>query len=201
MNEPSREREIDRENGCFRSVVTYMEMRAPPAEVVPPPPGEDVSLSRWVQPDLDEYLDLFHRIGDPWLWYGRLLQPRPAIAQLIRAPYYGVWRLWSGGRVAGLGELDRSNRADVKLEYFGLVPEYIGNGLGGWFLRSLVAEAWRGPVERVWLHTCTEDHPDAIDIYRRIGFRVYHREAEWVRDPRLAGLLPGDAGPHVPLAE
>jgi hypothetical protein len=66
---------------------------------------------------------------------------------------------------------------------------------------AVAREAWRGPVERVWLHTCSEDHPDAIDVYRRIGFRVYHREAEWVRDPRLTGLLPGDAGPHVPLAE
>jgi len=178
-----------------------MEMRSPPSLDPPAPPHADIDLSRWSRPDVDEYLELFRRIGDPWLWYGRLLQPRDDIERLLAAPDYEVWRLRSGDRDVGLGELNRSRTGEVKLEYFGLVPEWIGSGVGGWFLRTLVDEAWRGGVERVWLHTCTEDHPAAVDVYRRIGFSVYRREVECVRDPRLAGLLPRDAGPHVPLAE
>lgn len=201
MNEHSDEPVIDRASGSYRSVVTWLEMRAPPAGAAPPPPRADVALRRWRQPALAEYLALFHRVGDPWLWHGRLELGRDGIERLLQAPDYEIWRLWSGDDVAGLGELNRARAGEVKLEYVGLVPAFIGTGLGGWFLRALLHEAWRGGVERVWLHTCSEDHPGAVDVYRRVGFEPYASEVEWVRDPRLLGLLPRDAGPHVPLAE
>lgn len=199
--ERAHERSIDRASGSYRSIVTFLEMRSPPASGPPEPPRSDVGVARWQRPELDAYLDLFHRVGDPWLWHGRLEQSHAAIERLLGAPDYEVWRLWADGGVAGLGELDRSHAGEVKLEYFGLVPEWIGHGLGGHFLRTLVHEAWRGDAERVWLHTCTEDHPGAVDVYRRVGFEPYDEQVEWVRDPRVRGLLPRDAGPHVPLAE
>lgn len=201
MSDRPDEDAIDRAGGTYRSVVTWLEMRAPPADAAPAPPRPEVALRRWERPATDEYLELFHRVGDPWLWHGRLAQGRDEIERLLQAPDYEVWRLWSGDHVAGLGELNRARAGEVKLEYIGLVPAFIGTGLGGWFLRALLHEAWRGGVERVWLHTCSEDHPDAIDVYRRVGFEPYASEVEWVRDPRLLGLLPRDAGPHVPLAE
>lgn len=194
------QREIDRRSGRFRSVVTYLEMRAPP-QGPPEPPRADVRLERWDAPGLDAYLALFHRIGDRWLWFGRLLAAPQEILDLVRAPGYEVWRLWAGADVAGLCELDRRRPGEVQVVYFGLVPERIGGGLGGWFLRAMLREAWHNDVHRVWLHTCTEDHPDALAVYRRVGFRPYREAVEWVRDPRLRGLLPRDAGPHVPLAE
>lgn len=195
------QREIDRRTGRLRSVVTYLEMRAPPQGPPPVPPRAGLRLERWDAPGLDAYLALFHRIGDRWLWFGRLLAAPREILDLVRAPAYEVWRLWAQDEVAGLCELDRSRPGEVQVVYFGLVPERIGAGLGGWFLRAMLREAWRDDVRRVWLHTCTEDHPDALAVYRRVGFRPYREEVEWVRDPRLRGLLPRDAGPHVPLAE
>lgn len=201
MTAANAEREIDREGGRYRSVVTYLEMRGRPAAPPPAPPRDDVRLERWRAPGLEDYLELFHRIGDRWLWHGRLTLDPEDIRRLVRAPGYELWRLWTGADVAGLCELDRSRPGEVKVVYFGLVPERIGTGLGGYFLRSMLAEAWRGAVDRVWLHTCSEDHPDAPTIYQRVGFRPYHQEVEWVPDPRLRGLVPRNAGPHVPLAE
>lgn len=201
MSPPAPDREIDRANGRFRSVVTYLEMLQPPGGAAPAPPHRGVDLRQWHEPDVDDYLALFHRVGDRWLWHGRLTRDRAAIADLVNAADYAVWRLWVDGEVAGLCELDRSRPGEVKIEYFGLVPEYIGHGLGGYFLRAMLHEAWRGEVRRVWLHTCTEDHPGALAVYQGAGFRPYHEEAEWIRDPRLVGLLPRDAGPHVPIAE
>lgn len=201
MREGPEETQVDRANGMFRSVVTYLEMRAPPAYAQPEPPCAGATPARWVRPPIDEYLDLFHRVGDPWLWHGRLTQSRADIERLLAAPSYEVWRLWVGDEVAGLGELDRSRAGEVKIEYFGLVPEWIGGGLGGYFLRTLVHEAWRNEIERLWLHTCTEDHPSAVSVYRRVGFEPCDSRVEWISDPRLRGLLPRDAAPHVPLAE
>lgn len=195
------ERELDRAAGLYRSVVTYLEMHPPWRFPEPVPPRAGVTAQRWRMPDVDEYLQLFHRVGDQWLWYGRLNAPRDAIARLIRADDYEIWRLWVDGAVAGLGEFDRSRRGEVKIEYFGLVPEWIGAGLGGYLLRTLLYQAGRPDVERIWLHTCTEDHPRAVDVYRHFGFSVYDQEVEWVHDPRLRGLVPRDAAAHVPLPE
>lgn len=195
------ERDIDREGGRYRSVVTYLEMLEPPAGPPPAPPRDDVRPERWHEPGLDDYLALFHRVGDRWLWYGRLTAEPEDILRLIRSPAHELWRLWTDAGVAGLCELDRSRPGEVELAYFGLVPECIGSGLGGFFLRAMLHEAWRADVRRVWLHTCTEDHPHALAVYRRVGLRPYHEEVEWVPDPRLRGLVPRDAGPHVPIAE
>lgn len=200
MSSAGFEREIDYTRGCFSSQVTWLEMREPPPGPAPEPPRADVAVRPWHKPDVDEYLALFRRVGDPWLWYARLELEREAIARLLNASDYAVWRLWSGDEVAGFCELNRSQPGETKIEYFGLVPEFIGQGLGGFFLRAMVHEAWRGDVRRVWLHTCTEDHPDALSLYQRAGFEPFHQELEWVPDPRLQGLLPRDAGPHVPLA-
>ena len=194
MTETPNTRELDREHGCFRSVITDLEMHSAPGERVVAPPHPDVTIERWAQPSRGEYLALFRRIGDPWLWYGRLEQAPSRIDALLADPAHEVWRLRDGGAVAGLCELDRSVAGEVEIAYFGLVPEAIGRGLAGFFLRSMVARAWQDGVERVWLHTCTEDHPGALDFYRHIGFRVRGRRTEWIRDPRLRGLLPRDAG-------
>lgn len=195
------ERRLDPASGSYRSIVTYLEMHRPPPGLPPQPPRPDVRAERWDEPDVDAYLALFHRVGAPWLWHGRLEHGRDQVARAIAAPGYELWRLHDAHGVAGLGELDRSHPGEVEVVYFGLVPDRVGAGLGGFFLRSLVHAAWAGDVRRVWLHTCTEDHPDALGFYQHIGFHLYAEEVEWVHDPRLRGLLPRDAGPHVPIPE
>ena len=194
-------RTMDCARGCFRSVVTDLEMTAPPEFSPLSPPAPGVTVQPWAEPPVDDYLALFRQVGDPWLWYGRLRASRADIADLLQHPGHEVWRLWHGPSVAGLCELDRRLPGETEIAYFGLVPDFIGRGLGGYFLRTMLAEAWRGEVRRVWLHTCTEDHPDALTVYQRIGFRPYQSREEWVRDPRLDGLLPRHAGPHVEIPE
>ena len=192
---------IDRHAGQYRSVVTYLEMHEPPPGLPPAAPRADLRFERWVEPDVDEYVRLFHRIGDRWLWYGRLEAGREAIGRLLRSDHHEVWRLRGDDDVHGLCELDCSKAGEVKVDYCGLVPEAIGQGFGGFLLRSGLYQAWREGVRRVWLHTATEDHPGALAFYQHLGFRIFGEESEWVSDPRLRGLLPRDAGPHVPIAE
>ncbi|MBM3929314.1 MAG: GNAT family N-acetyltransferase, partial [Sphingomonadales bacterium] len=51
---------------------------------------------------------------------------------------------------------------------------------------------------RVWVHTCTLDHPKALGFYRASGFAPYKRTVETFHDPRATGILPVDTAPHVP---
>jgi hypothetical protein len=61
-----------------------------------------------------------------------------------------------------------------------------------------LAFAWRKDVRRVWVHTCTLDHPAALPFYRRHGFVPTKRTLETFFDPRLLGLLPMETAPQIP---
>jgi GNAT superfamily N-acetyltransferase len=85
------------------------------------------------------------------------------------------------------------------LSYVGLVPELTGKGHGGWLMGHALSLAWRKGIDRVWVHTCTLDHPAALGFYRKNGFVPFATAVETFADPRLAGILSADAAPHVPM--
>jgi hypothetical protein len=68
---------------------------------------------------------------------------------------------------------------EVEIETFGLVPEFIGKGLGGYALTLGVQRAWNlvPGVRRIWLHTSSLDHPGALPNHQRRGFRTFKTEA------------------------
>jgi hypothetical protein len=66
-------------------------------------------------------------------------------------------------------------------------------------MNEAVTRAWARPITRFWVHTCTHDHPGALAFYVRSGFTPYQRMVEVHDDPRLQGLLPEAAAPHIPL--
>jgi GNAT superfamily N-acetyltransferase len=87
---------------------------------------------------------------------------------------------------------------EVEITFFGLEPAAIGSGLGRSMVAAAFDHAWRS-AERVWLHTCSFDHPFALHFYLSCGFTPYATGFEILDDPRLNGSLPRAAAPHVPL--
>ena len=80
--------------------------------------------------------------------------------------------------MAGWYELRRvPEDGSVEIAYFGLMPGAIGRGLGKALLGCAVRDAWAMGATRVWLHTCTLDHPHALPNYLARGFRVYKTES------------------------
>jgi hypothetical protein len=65
-------------------------------------------------------------------------------------------------------------------------------------MQEAIGRAWEQPIERLWVHTCTLDHPRALGFYMRSGFRPYKRAVEIAEDPRLKGYVPLSAAPHIP---
>ena len=180
------------------TVVTTLEMRAaPPRRPLPEAP---LALQRWPAPDLAKYRALFARVGAPWLWFSRLAMDDAALAAIIHDPAIEVSAVLDRGRIeVGMLELDFRAEGACEVSYFGLVPELAGRGHGRWLMAHALAQAWRPDVGRVWVHTCTLDHPRALGFYRAQGFVAVKRTVETFADPRLSGLLPEDAAPHVPL--
>jgi GNAT superfamily N-acetyltransferase len=82
------------------------------------------------------------------------------------------------GRVPGrYFEFKPHGDGSVEIACFGLLPEYIGRGWGKYLLSEAVREAWRERPTRVWLHTCTLDHPAALPNYLERGFRAVREES------------------------
>jgi len=183
--------------GHTASVVTYLEMRSQ----APARPCADLPLrlQRVMRPDPDWYLRLFRRVGDAWLWFGRLEMARSELERLLEDPLVHVHAVMDGAAELGLLELDFRVQGQCELAYFGLVPEAVGGGAGRWMMNEAIRMAWAEGITRFHVHTCTLDHPGALAFYRRSGFMAYKREIEIAPDPRLIGLIPESAAPHVPL--
>lgn len=180
------------------TIVTTLEMtERPRARALPDAP---LRLVRWDGPALDKYRALFRRVGAPWLWFSRLVMDDAALTAIIHDPRVEVYAVLDrAGIEVGMLELDLRTDGACEIGYFALIPELAGRGLGRWLMAQALMLAWRGGVTRVWLHTCTLDHPRALGFYRAQGFVPTGRTVETFVDPRVTGLLPADAAPHVPL--
>ena len=69
--------------------------------------------------------------------------------------------------------------------------DFIGQALGPYLLASAIDIAWSYEPEKLLVNTNTLDHPKALALYQRMGFRPYKREKRRIDDPRLLGLVPG----------
>ena len=90
-----------------------------------------------------------------------------------------TWVVYHRGSPAGYYELQQQGGGDVEIAYFGLAPRFIGRGFGGYLLSQAIKSAWKMKgAKRVWVHTCTLDHPSALRNYKARGMEVYRVETE-----------------------
>ena len=188
----------DLPEGKLAAVVTYLEMRTPPANLEVSTTSE-FQVRSVNQPDLDWYRRLYRRIGEPWLWFSRLRLSDAELRALLDDPKIDVFVLSYRGEDYGLLELDRRHMPEIEIAFFGVTLEMIGKGAGRALLAHALPLAWEHQPQRVWLHTCTSDHPSALAFYRKFGFVPYKRAIEIEDDPRVTGEMPRTAAPHVPI--
>ena len=154
---------------------TYLEMRAPlPSGPRSAPHGAYVERLEHCPPEF--YRLLYAEVGRQWSWFDRLAWSDAELAAHLDRPEVKVRVLQLNGAPAGYYELVTHADHSVEIGYFGLMPHAIGRGLGRWLLGEAISEAWGTRPERVWLHTCTLDHPAALPNYLKAGFAVTKTE-------------------------
>ncbi|MDO9381253.1 MAG: GNAT family N-acetyltransferase [Hyphomicrobiaceae bacterium] len=181
------------------AIVTHLEMTTRPAPR-PDPPGA-WTLRKVETPDLTWYRELYRRVGEEWLWFSRLQMSDADLAAIIHAPLVEIYALVQDGRDEGLLELDFREAGQCELSFFGVTEKLIGSGAGRWLMNRALELMWSRPVGRVWVHTCTLDHPGAVAFYQRSGFRPFRLQVEIADDPRLDGTVPRHVAKHVPIIE
>ena len=179
-----------RPDGKLDVVITYLEMLAAPKRVPHPAPKRKLALLRAESMPVHFYRYLYEVVGEPWLWYERRMLDDEALAQAIQDERVDIYVLYADGVPAGYAELDRRMEGEIELAYFGLVPDFIGQGLGRYLLDWTIDTAWRHSPRRLWLHSCNLDHPRALQTYQKAGFVPYRQEQKTIDDPRVTGAIP-----------
>jgi GNAT superfamily N-acetyltransferase len=180
------------------TVVTSLEMMARPA--LRPMPESRLRIIRWKSPALDKYRALFSRVGERWMWFSRTVMSDEALQAIIGDLAVEVYAVVDpSGLEVGMLELDYREAVTCEISFLGLIPELNGAGHGRWLMAQALMRAWRPDIARVWVHTCTLDHPSALNFYRAQGFTAFRREVETFADPRLTGQMLADVAPQIPL--
>ncbi|SMF04915.1 Ribosomal protein S18 acetylase RimI [Tistlia consotensis] len=179
------------EPATLKVTVTYLEMTEPPRpEPAHPPSNRRIALLRAQKPTLKFYRFLYDAVGEDWTWWERRIIPDERLAAYLQDERVEVYVLYVEGQPAGFFELDGREAGRIDLGMFGLMPQFVGQGLGGWFLQAAVETAWERKPARVTVNTCTLDHPRALPLYQKAGFTPVRQEAKTIVDPRSIGILP-----------
>ena len=157
------------------TTVYYLEMLSPPADFRAAP-REGLSVVHLPAPDVPFYREIYNAVGEPFHWLSRRQMSDQALAEMLTDPRMEMHVLQVDGARAGFAELDRRHPNEIELVQFGLTSPFIGRGLGKWFLEWTIDKAWSYRPERLWLHTCTLDHPAALPNYLKRGFALYRQE-------------------------
>jgi GNAT superfamily N-acetyltransferase len=156
-----------------KAVVTHLEMLAPPRLAPAPHPPGKFALVRAEKPPPHFYRYLYDTIGRHYAWVSRRKLTDAQLTAIIHDVDVEIYVLWLNGSPVGYAEIDFRNMPTAELSFLGIMPEYIGMGLGRYLLCEAIGLAWsRGP-ERLTVQTCTLDHPNALRLYQRHGFTPY----------------------------
>lgn len=151
----------------------YLEM-LDPAQLRPKlseHPNLEIRQAEVPCPELSRFL--YASVGGQWYWCDRLSWSRDRWLTYLNRPQVETWVAYISGTPAGYIELEAHPQSDVEITCFGLLPQFIGQGIGGHLLTVGVQRAWSRGVSRVWVHTCSLDGPFAYKNYESRGFTRY----------------------------
>ena len=158
----------------LRTTVTYLEMLSCPDGIkLSPPTNLNTEIRLSENPTVEDYRYLYNTVGAKWTWIERRLMDDKQVKELISSPDVEIYILFVNNVIAGFGEIgwDSVNNGS-EIKYFGLMPNFIGKGLGSYFLNNIINIAWRKSPIRLRVNTCDLDHPSALSVYRRSGFTI-----------------------------
>ncbi len=169
--------------------ITSLEMTSYSKPFFPVPVNINTALMRAHAIPLPFYRFLYRQVGYRWGWGDRLRMDDEALAARVHDPKTNITVLYVQGAPAGFFELNSREIDVVELEYFGLMEHALGMGIGKWFLSQALQAAWATMPQKVIVETNSMDHPRALALYQRMGFKPYSTREETIRPISDAELL------------
>jgi len=153
----------------------YLEIRSS-ADLLEKPGNPGLQVNERTDRDFQFNKRLYELVGNQWDWNDKLAWSDRQWQGYAEADNLHTWIATFEGMEAGYFELQKQAGGQVEIAYFGLLPEFIGRGLGGHLLTRAIKSAWSMGASRVWVHTCSLDHPGALGNYQARGMHIYKTE-------------------------
>ena len=134
-------------------------------------------LVKKIKPDFQLNKFFYKQVGKKHRWIDRLSWSDEKWYSYISNQNLETYVISENDDLAGFFELlYNPELKETEILYFGLLEEYIGKGIGGYALSVAIKKSFEKNIKRVWLHTCTLDHPNALKNYIARGMTVFKKE-------------------------
>jgi len=165
-----------------KTTVTHLEMLREPNLSCPAPRGK-LAFMRAEKPPLHFYRYLYNTVGSDYFWVNRKALSDQDLQTIIHDDQVHIFILYLNGAPAGFSELDLRNMPTADLSFLGIMPDFIGLGLGRFLLCETIDVAWMHRPQKLTVQTCTLDHPSALPLYQRNGFTPCGQEEIELEEP------------------
>ena len=156
---------------------SYLEIKSINYLIESPSPGMKCSINLLKPDDFQINKFFYKRVGKKHRWKDRLAWPEKEWIKYSSNPKVETYILKVLEELAGYFELiHHSELQEIEIAYFGILEEYYQKQLGGYLLTSAIKKSFEKKIKRVWVHTCTFDHKNALKNYLARGMKNFKSE-------------------------
>ena len=129
------------------------------------------------KPKIDICKFFYKEVGRDFFWRDRLKWRDQDWLDYINNDFFKLYILKYNNKFVGYYELlyDPKN-SSMEIAYFGIFKEFYGKGIGGYLLTHAILSSFEQKINKVWVHTCTLDHPNALKNYLARGMKIFKTE-------------------------
>ena len=140
-------------------------------------PGPNFKISEVNPPDFQLNKFFYKQIGKKYRWIDRLVWEDKKWVEYVENPRVKTFILKENNDLVGFYETVRDfDNNHTEIAYFGILEEYFGKKCGGYLLSEAIKKLFDEGISRVWLHTCSLDHENAIKNYIARGMQIFKSE-------------------------
>ena len=140
-------------------------------------PTEEYSLNLLKPQNFQLNKFFYKNIGKKHKWIDRLVWTENQWMDYVSSEKVKTYVLKYKGNLAGFFELIfHSEENEVEIAYFGILEEYQNKKLGSYLLSQAIQKSFKRDINRVWVHTCSLDHKNALNNYIARGMKIFKTE-------------------------
>ena len=140
-------------------------------------PDENYSLSLLEPTNFQLNKFFYKNIGKKHKWVDRLVWTEAQWIDYVSSKKVSTYILKFKNNLAGFFELIfHEEKKEIEIAYFGLLEEFHNKKLGSFLLSEAIKKSFKDSIERVWVHTCSLDHKNALNNYVARGMKIFKTE-------------------------
>ena len=119
----------------------------------------------------------YKNIGKKHKWIDRLVWEESKWIEYVTNKNVKTYIFKKEDDLVGFFELfEHTEKKEIEIAYFGLLEEYHNKKLGSYLLSKAIQKSFENKIDRVWLHTCSLDHKNALNNYISRGMKIFKTE-------------------------